>query len=78
MTDEQILQRISEIVAEILELDDLALSMTSTARDVDGWDSVTNVQIMVAIEQAFGTRFRTGELTAMKNVGDLVRRVGRS
>jgi acyl carrier protein len=75
MTYEQILQRVSQIVGGTLDVEDLSLSPSMTAEDVPGWDSLAHVQIMVAIEQAFKIRFRTGEIAAIANVGDLVKRV---
>ena len=76
MTADQIRDRVAAIVAETLGLDRVSLEDRTTAADVEGWDSLTNVQIIVAIEKAFGIRFRTGEIAAIKNVGDLVARIG--
>jgi acyl carrier protein len=76
MTDAEILQRVARIVADVLGLDGLVLTKATTAPDVEGWDSLANMQIIVAIEKAFGIRFRTGEIASMKNVGALVTRVG--
>lgn len=75
VTREQILEQVSRIVAETLELDDLVLTPEMSAADVLGWDSLANVQIMVAVERAFGVRFRTGEIASMANLGELVARV---
>lgn len=75
MTRAEILERVSRIVAETLELDDLVLEPDMSAADVPGWDSLANVQIMVAIERAFGVRFRTGDIASMANLGELVARV---
>jgi acyl carrier protein len=75
MTYEQILERVSQIVGGTLDVEDLSLTPSMTAEDVPGWDSLAHVQIMVAIEQAFRIRFRTGEIAAIANVGDLVKRV---
>lgn len=69
---ETILERLSQIVAETLDLGDFRLEPWMTAADVEGWDSLTNVQIVVAIEKAFGIRFSTGEIAAMNSIGDLV------
>ena len=43
----------------------------TTADDVDGWDSLSHVQLMVAVERAFNIRFATAELTGLANVGEL-------
>jgi acyl carrier protein len=75
MTHAEILDKISGIVGEVVGIDDLKVSASSTAADVDGWDSLTHVQIMVAVERAFGVRFRTGEMASLANVGELVDRV---
>jgi acyl carrier protein len=75
MTESQILERVGEIVADTLGLDTVVLSAATTAADVDGWDSLANVQIIVAIEKRFGIRFRTGEIAAISNVGELVARI---
>jgi acyl carrier protein len=76
MTADQIRDRVATIVAETLGLDGVLLADQTTAADVEGWDSLANVQIIVAIEKMFGIRFRTGEIAAIKNVGDLVARIG--
>ena len=75
MTDENILSSVSSIVARIVGLDDLVLQPTTTAADVEGWDSLAHVQILVAIETEFGIRFRTGEIATIRSVGELVSRI---
>jgi acyl carrier protein len=75
MRQEKILEQVAEIVADTVGLETLLLAPTTTAADVEGWDSLANVQIFVAIEKRFGIRFRTGEIAAIKNVGELVARI---
>jgi acyl carrier protein len=70
--DDEVLTRLSALIGDLLELDDLKLSMTTTAQDVPGWDSLAHVRIVLAAEQAFGLRFTTGEIASLKTVGDLV------
>lgn len=76
MTAAEILEQVTRIVAETVGLDDLALVPSMTAADVEGWDSLAHVQIIVGIERAFDLRFRTGEIATIKNVGELVERIG--
>jgi acyl carrier protein len=75
MTNTEILERVRHIVAGILEQDDLTLTPSMSAADVPGWDSLANVQIFVALEKAFGLRFRTGEIVTIGDVGTLVSRI---
>ena len=75
MTEQEILARVSAVIAEVLELDDLALDLATGASDVEDWDSIATVEIVVALEQEFSIRFRTGEMAAFATVGDLVRTI---
>ena len=72
------LARIEEIVRD--ELDDEAISLTpqTKASDVEGWDSLAHVRIVIAVETAFGLRFDTSDIGALKSVGDLVALVERN
>jgi acyl carrier protein len=77
LSEQQIWHRLRSIFSTTLGRDDIILTPETTARDIPGWDSVTNVQLMVAIEHAFSIRFRTGELAHVENVGQLVQRISR-
>jgi acyl carrier protein len=77
LSEQQIWDRLRTIFSTTLGRDDVVLTAETTARDVPGWDSVTHIQLMVAIERAFGIRFRTGELAHVENVGQLVQRISR-
>lgn len=75
MTPDEILERLTRIVVDTLGLEEtFRLEPWMTAADVEGWDSLTNVQIIVAIEKTFGVRFSTGEVASMKSVAELVNR----
>ena len=50
----------------------LVVDRATTASDVEGWDSLTHINLMVAVEREFKVRFTTAEVTRMKNVGDLI------
>jgi acyl carrier protein len=48
------------------------LSRETTAEDIDAWDSLTHVQLVVAIEERFRIRLTTGEIVSLANVGQLL------
>lgn len=50
--------------------------MTMTAKDVPGWDSYKQVNILIALEEKFSVKFRSREIDKLANVGDLVRLLG--
>lgn len=72
MERNEILKKITEIFADNLDLDNLSLSETTTADEVEGWDSLTHVQLVVAVEKAFKIRFNAKEIQSWKNVGEMI------
>ena len=67
-----ILKRVEEIFREELEQEDLVLTDETTSDDVDGWDSLSHVQLVAAMEEAFGIEFKSREILSWDNVGDLI------
>ena len=72
MERNEILKRVEEIFREELEQEDLVLSDETTADDIDGWDSLSHVQLVAAMEEAFGIEFKSREILSWDNVGDLI------
>ena len=72
LTDDEILSRITDVVRDQLDDDEITLTPATEANSVDGWDSLAHVRIMIAVEEEFGVRFQTSEITSLKNVGGLV------
>lgn len=64
--------RLTELLQDVFDNDDIELTDDMTAADVEGWDSMGNVRLFLAIEQEFGLRFAASEIGAIKNVGELV------
>lgn len=62
---------ITEVFRRVLQQPDLELNRTTTADDVSGWDSLSHIQIVVALEKAFGIRFSSSEITDLPDVGAL-------
>lgn len=72
MTYDEILLTLTQIIRETLELPDLLITTETSAVDVDEWDSMTHIQLVMAIEKKYKVRFALGELQALKNVGDMI------
>ena len=77
MDQQSIWETITRVFGETLEDDTIELAEDTTAKDVEDWDSVTHIQLMVAIEKEFHIRISTGEVASLANVGELVRLVER-
>ena len=71
MTRAEILERIAQHLADVLDLDTVNLTETSTAEDYEEWDSVNHVRLLIRIEQDLGFEFDTNEVGMMENVGQL-------
>lgn len=72
MNDTQILDALTDIFRDIFDDDSVVITPASSAKDFDAWDSLSNVNIMVATEMHFGVRFKTSEVEGLSNVGELV------
>ena len=72
MNNSEILQTVTTIIQETLELPKLVVTNETSANDVDEWDSMTHIQLIGAIEGKFKVRFALGELQTLKNVGDMI------
>lgn len=72
MERKEILTRVEDIFREELEQSDLVLTDETTAEDVEGWDSLSHVQLVAAMEEAFGIEFKSREILSWENVGDLI------
>jgi acyl carrier protein len=68
----ELLEKLNEIFCAVFDDDDIKIAPEMTANDVDGWDSLSHVNLIVAIEAKFSIRFSHKELLTFKNVGDLL------
>lgn len=58
---------------DVFDLDDLVITPDTSAEDVEEWDSLSHVRLIVAIERKFKFKFTNSEIDSLKNVGDLVK-----
>ena len=72
MQNEALLEQVQEIFRDVLDDEEIVLQDISTAEDVEGWDSLTHIQLIVAIEKHFRIKFTSKEILSWKNVGELV------
>lgn len=72
-----ILAEVTEVVRDVFGDDDIVLTETTTAGDIDGWDSLMHLNLVIGFERQFRIRFSTAEIAQMKeegeNIGTLVR-----
>lgn len=71
----RVINEVTEVFKEVLDVDDIELKYETTANDVEDWDSLTHIQLVVAIEKHFNIRFTSGEIQSFKNVGEMCDRI---
>jgi len=67
----EIIGQVNVIFKNELDNDDILVSNETTANDLEEWDSLSHIQLVVAIEKHFKIRFTSGEITSFKNVGEM-------
>lgn len=72
MERKEILTQLNEIFEDIIDEGPVFLSDTSTSNDIDGWDSLAHIQLVVAIEKAYSIKFTSDEITTWENVGEMI------
>ena len=77
MENKEILHKVEEVFRDVLDNDEITLAETTTANDIEEWDSLTHVELVRAVEKAFGIRFTSAEILSWKNVGEMVASVAR-
>lgn len=75
MTPDQILHKLNEVFQEVFDDDDLEIKPEYSAEDVDGWDSLTHIRMLLTVERIFGVKFSTSEVGHLQTVADLVKLV---
>ena len=72
MDKRQNLSEIQNIMRDVFDDESIVIDETSTANDVDGWDSLTHIQLIVAIEKHFKIKFSSKEILSWKDVGEMM------
>ncbi len=72
MESSEIYRTLTPIFQDVFDDETLALGPALSADDVDGWDSLNHIRLMLSVQKAFGVKFSAQEISRLKNVGDLV------
>jgi acyl carrier protein len=68
----EVLDKVTGIFKEVLDKPDVVLNDLTTANDIEEWDSLAHIHIIVAIERGFNIRFGSKEIQSWDNVGELI------
>ena len=65
-------EKLTELFRDIFDDDSIIVGDETTAADVEGWDSLTNIRLILAVETAFSLRLSASQVSALAKLGDLV------
>ena len=72
MTREEAFERLNRVFREVFDDDTIVITDTTTAEDIDDWDSFEHINMLVAVEEEFSFKIPMGKAVAMKDVGEMV------
>lgn len=72
MDKNQIMEEVQEIFRDVLDNEDIELTPATMADDIEEWDSLSHIQLIVAIEKHFKVKFTSKEILSWKNVGEMI------
>jgi len=72
MERQEVLKRVNDIFIDVLENNDIKLNDQTTANDIEEWDSLAHIHLIVAIERKFDIRFTSKEMQSWDNVGEMI------
>jgi acyl carrier protein len=72
MDKSEVLKKVNEIFIDVLDIQDIVVTESTTANDVEEWDSLTHIQLVVGIEKKLKIRFTSKEIQSWKNVGEMI------
>ena len=72
MTKESIYERLNGFFQDVFDDEEITVHENTVADDIEDWDSLEHINLVVAIEEEFGMKFKMREVTGMKNVGEMV------
>lgn len=70
-----VFEEVKEIFKDVFDDEEMEITLEMTARDYEDWDSLAQIQLIVAAERKFNIKFTTEEIKNLKNVGDFIERI---
>ena len=71
MSREEVFVKLNEVFQDVFDDDTITVTDTTTADDIEEWDSLEHINLIAAVEQEFGMKFNMGQVVSMKNVGEM-------
>ena len=73
MDKNEIYERLTAVFRDVFDDEEIEINDATTADDIEDWDSIEHITLVGAVESEFGVRFKMGEVSGKKNVGEMVK-----
>ncbi|RKJ40042.1 acyl carrier protein [Acutalibacter sp. 1XD8-33] len=71
MDTREVFTRLNRVFQEVFDDDSIRVGPQTTADDIEDWDSLEHITLISAVEREFRMKFKMGEISSMKNVGEM-------
>ena len=75
MTRDEVFERLNEVFQDVFDDETILVKEATTAKDIDGWDSLMHITLISEVEDAFDIHFEMKDVTTMKNVGEMADKI---
>ena len=75
MNEKDIYDKLSQVFQIVFDDNSIIVNSTTNSSDIDDWDSLEHINLLVAVEQKFNIKFNMSEVIDMNNVGDMVKTI---
>lgn len=72
MEEQEIYAQVTDVFVSVFKRNNFTIDATTTAADIDGWDSLTHMLLIDSVEKHFGIKFKLAEVMKFNNVGDMI------
>lgn len=72
MSREEVFAKLNGVFCDVFDDEDIVIGETTTADDIEDWDSLEHITLVAAVESEFGVKFSMGQVVTLKNVGEMV------
>ena len=72
MTREEVYEQLNQVFRQVFDDEDIVVNDSTTADDIEDWDSLEHINLVVAVEKQFSIKFNMGEVNSFQNVGEMV------
>ena len=72
MSREEVFAKLNAVFCDVFDDEDIVIGETTTAEDIEDWDSLEHITLVAAVEAEFGVKFSMGQVVTLKNVGEMV------